>query len=282
MTDVQIPISMTDLAVAIREGAQVESNNLYGKSVVFTLPSSGDEVAVWPGPDRSQPSSPVVLLWLRRSQQGAHIARGELLWTSDPQPLVDWAISMAYSADEIGPQYAPVLAMLREHNVVGEIVPVQGVGCLIHVRLPDSTYLTIGRDEGLGLPSRADQVTNWHVQHEGPDEHIGIIFHGSDLLRMIGATQRYLQATATRYGSRHPLGAPVDSEAPDGPDKLYGLISDLSELRRTRYSVPGGAVLTVMDADGHNGSTIEVPAEVVTRLCRLLTVETQVIETYGG
>lgn len=280
MTNPEIPISMTDLAIAIREGAQVESNNILGKSVVFTLPSSGDEVTVWPGPDKPQPSAPLVLLWQRRSPQGANIAHGVLPWPSDPKPIVNWAITMAYSTEEIGSQYAPVLATLREHNVIGDIVPVQGVGHLIHVRLPDSTYLTIGGDEG--LPSRADQVKNWHVQHEGPDEHIGVIYHGSELLRMVGATQRYLQATATRYGSHHPLGAPVDGEAPDGPDKLYGLISDLSELRRTRYSVPGGALLTVMDADGHNGATIEVPAEVVTRLCRLLTVEKRVIEIYGG
>ncbi|MEU9168584.1 hypothetical protein AB0D34_12435 [Streptomyces sp. NPDC048420] len=280
MTDTEIPISMTDLAIAIREGAEVESNNVFGKSVVFTLPSSGDEVTVWPGPDKSQPSSPLVLLWIRRSPQGTKIAGGELPWTSDPRPLVHWAIAMAYSVDEIGPQYAPVLATLREHNVIGDIVSVQGVGYLIHVPLPDSTYLTIGGDEG--LPSQADQVKNWHVQHEGPDEHIGVIYHGSELLRMVGATQRYLQATATRYGSHHPLGAPVDGEEPDGPDKLYGLLSDLSELRRTRHSAPGGALMTVFDADGHNGATIDVPAEIVTRLCRLLTVEKRVIETYGG
>ncbi|MEU6357755.1 hypothetical protein ABZ896_52135 [Streptomyces sp. NPDC047072] len=280
MTENEIPISMTTLAVAIREGAQVESNNNLGKSVVFILPSSGDEVTVWPGPDKPQPTSPLVLLWNRRSSQGANIAHGELPWTSDPKPLVDWAIAMAYSVGEIGPQYAPVLATLREHGVVGDIVSVQGVGYLIHVPLPDSTYLTIGGDEG--LPSQADQVENWHVQHEGPAEHIGVIYHGSEFLRMVGATQRYLQATATRYGSHHPLGAPVDGEQPDGPDKLYGLLSDLSELRRVDHTAPGGALVTVFDADGYDGATISVPAEVVTRLCRVLTVEKRVIETYGG
>jgi hypothetical protein len=280
VTDTKIPIAMTDLAIAIREGAQVESNNLYGRSVVLTLPSSGDEVAIWPGPNKPRPSSPLVLLWQRRTRQGTNIAHGELAWTNDPKPLVDWVIAMAYSIDEISPQYAPVLDTLRTHSMAGEIVPVQGVGYLIHIRLPDSTYLTIGGDEG--LPSRAEQVKNWHVQHEGPDEHIGVVYHGSELHRMVGATQRYLQATATRYGSHHPLGAPVDGEEEDGPDKLYGLISDLSELRRTRHAAPGGALLTISDADGYDGASIEVPAEVVTRLCRLLTVEKRVIETYGG
>ena len=278
MTDT--PISMTDLAIAIREGAQVESKNLYGKSAVFTLPSSGDEVTLWPAPVKPQPSSPLLLFWLRRSPEGKKIAGGELPWTSDPKPLVNWAIGMAYSADEIGPQYAPVLATLREHNVIANIVPVQGVGYLIHVALPDSTYLTIGGEEG--LPSRADQVENWHVQHEGVAEHIGVVYHGPELREMVSATQRYLQATATRYGRHHPLGAPVPGEPEDGPDKLYGLLSDLSDLRRVDHTAPGGAVMTIFDADGYNGATVAVPAEVVTRICRLLSVERRVIEIYGG
>ncbi|MFE9882597.1 hypothetical protein [Streptomyces sp. NPDC005784] len=276
MTDT--PISMTDLAIAIREGATLEANHNFGKSVLFTLPSSGDEVAVWPAP--SKPSSPLTLFWLRRSPEGQKIARGELSWTSDPKPLVQWAIGMAYSADEIGPQYAPVLATLREHNVIANIVPVQGVGHLLHVALPDSTYLTIGGDEG--LPSRVDQVANWHVQHEGVNEHIGVIYHGPELHKMVSTTQRYLQATATRYGGHHPLGASVPDEPEDGPDKLYGLISDLSDLRRLDHTTPGGALMTIFDADGYNGATIAVPAEIVTRLCRLLSVERQFIETYGG
>ncbi|WP_405542718.1 hypothetical protein OG478_13580 [Streptomyces phaeochromogenes] len=274
------PISMTDLAIAIREGAQVESNHLYGKTAVFTLPSSGDEVALWPAPIKPQSPAPLRLLWVRRSQEGKTITGGELPWPSDPKPLVNWAISMAYSDDEIAPQYAPVLATLRDHNVIANLVHVQGVGHLLHVALPDSTYLSIGGEEG--LPSRVDQVENWHVQHEGVDEHIGVVYHGPELHKMVSTTQLYLQATATRYGGHHPLGAPVADEREDGPDKLYGLLSDLSELRRVDHSSPGGAMMTIFDADGYNGATIAVPAEVVTRMSRLLSVEIRVIETYGG
>lgn len=273
------PISMTDLAIAIREGAQVESNHHYGKTAVFTLPSSGDEVALWPAPSKPQSPSPLRLLWVRQSQ-GKTIAGGELPWPSDPTPLVNWAIGMAYSNDEIAPQYAPVLATLRRHNVIADLVHVQGVGHLLHVALPDSTYLSIGGEEG--LPSRVEQVENWHVQHEGVDEHIGVIYHGPELHKMASTTQLYLQATATRYGGHHPLGAPVPDEREDGPDKLYGLLSDLSELRRVDHTAPGGALMTISDADGYNGATIAVPAEVVTRMSRLLSVEKQVIETYGG
>lgn len=274
------PISMTDLAIAIREGAQVESNHLYGKTAVFTLPSSGDEVALWPAPIKPQSPTPLRLLWVRRSQEGKTIAGGELPWSSDPKPLVHWAIAMAYSDDEIAPQYAPVLATLRDYNVIANLVQVQGVGHLLHVALPDSTYLSIGGEEG--LPSRVDQVENWHVQHEGVDEHIGVVYHGPELHKMVSTTQLYLQATATRYGGHHPLGAPVADEREDGPDKLYGLLSDLSDLRRVDHSSPGGALMTIFDADGYNGATIAVPAEVVTRMSRLLSVEIRVIETYGG
>lgn len=276
MTDT--PISMTDLAIAIREGAELEANHNYGKSVLFTLPSSGDEIALWPAP--SKPSSPLTLFWLRRSPEGQKIGRGQLDWTSDPRPIVDWVIGMAYSAEEIGPRYASVLTTLHKHNVNATLTQVQGIGFLLHVALPDSTYLAIGGDEG--LPSRPDQVENWHVQHEGVNDHIAVVFHGPELPAMIAATQRYLQATATRYGSHHPLGAPVPGEPAAGPDKLCRLLAELSDLRRFDSTTPGGAVITVFDPDGYNGASVDVPAELVARICRLLSVEKRVIETYGG
>ncbi|MET7784505.1 hypothetical protein ABZU94_39300 [Streptomyces mirabilis] len=272
------PISMTDLAIAIREGAELEANHNFGKSVLFTLPSSGDEISLWPAP--SKPSSPLTLFWLRRSPEGQKIGRGQLDWTSDPRPIVDWVIGIAYSADEIGPQYAPVLTTLHKHNVNAALTQVQGIGFLLHVALPDSTYLVIGGDEG--LPSRPDQVENWHVQHEGVNAHIAVVFHGPELPAMVAATQRYLQATATRYGSHHPLGAPVPDEHAAGPDKLCRLLAELSDLRRFDRAAPGGAVITVFDPDGYNGASVDVPAELVARICRLLSVEKQVIQTYGG
>ncbi|HEY8983365.1 MAG TPA: hypothetical protein VIU15_27775 [Streptomyces sp.] len=270
---------MVDLATAIKKGAQVDAYHNYGRAVVIPLPGSGDQVSIYPGP-QSSPASPPQLLWQRNNSSDVTVGGGKLPWPSDPQPIVDWVISMAYATDEIGPQYAPVLAALREHGLIAHIIAVKGVGHLIRVPLPDSTFLTIGGDKG--LPARVDQVEDWHVQHHGVTQHIGVAYHGCDLHRMIVATRQYLHTTATRYGSHHPLGAPVDGERGDGPDKLYGLLSDLSELRRTTDREQGGALLIVADADGHNGATIDVPAEVVTRLCRLITVEMQVIETYGG
>ncbi|MFF5962732.1 hypothetical protein ACFY64_03090 [Streptomyces collinus] len=275
------PISMTDLATAIREGAELEAHGLYNKQVVFTLPSSGDQVTLWPAPPKPSSRPVLKLLWMRRTPQDRVVDRGELPWTSDAKPFVTWAIGMAYSVDEIGPQYAAVLTALHEHGIRGYIVPVQGIGFLIRVDLPDSTHLIIGGPEG--LPSRADQVEQWHVQHEGVNEHIAVVHHGSpELHQMLNDTKRYLQATAIRYGGRHPLGAPAPEEQEDGPDKLYSLISDLSGLRRVDRAAPGGALMTIFDADGHNGATIAVPAEIVTRINRLLAVELQAIKVYGG
>ena len=274
------PISMTDLATALREGAQLEAHGLYGKQVVFTLPSSGDQITLWPAPPKPASRPILKLLWMRRTPQDNVVARGELPWTSDAKPVVDWAISMAYSADEIAPQYAPVLTTLHEHGIRASVVPVQGVGFLIRADLPDSTHLIIGGPEG--LPSRADQVKQWHVQHEGADDHIAVVHHSPDLHQMINDTKRYLQATAIRYGGRHPLGAPAPEEQEDGPDKLYSLISELSGLRRVDRTAPGGALMTIFDADGYNSATIAVPAEIVTRINRLLSVELQVFKIYGG
>ncbi|WP_416974620.1 hypothetical protein [Streptomyces sp. 4F14] len=279
MTENEIPITMVALAAAIRDGAQVDSDHHYGKSVTFTLPGSGDRVTVWPeGP---RPSSPFVLLWRRESPEGMTVDGGKLPWSVDPEPLVSWAITMAYPADEFATQYAPALVSLREHGMTADIAPAEGgVGYVIRIPLPDSTCLTIGGERN--LPSRAELIENWHVQHQGIDRHIGVVHHGSDFPRMVAATMRYLQATAARYGGHHPLGAPVEGERHDGPDKLYGLLADLSELRRTVHVAPGGARVVVFDADGYSGATVDVPAEVVARICRLLTVEKRVVETYGG
>ncbi|MGW4490490.1 hypothetical protein [Streptomyces sp. NPDC004376] len=273
-----IPISMTDLAIAIRERAELEANHNSDKSVLLTLPSSGDEIALWPAP--SKPSSLPTLFWLRRSPRGQNVDRGQLDWISDPRPIVDWVIGLAYSADEIGPQYAPVLTTLRNHNVNATLAQAPGIGFLLRVALPDSTYLVIGG--GKGLPSRPDQVENWHVRHEGVSDHIAVVFQGPELHAMAAATQRYLQATATRYGSHHPLGAPVPGEHAAGPDKLCDLLAELSGLHRFDRSAPGGALITVFDRNGYNGQNVVVPAELVARICRLLSVEKQVIQTYGG
>ncbi|MGW7521836.1 hypothetical protein ACWGJ2_40350, partial [Streptomyces sp. NPDC054796] len=275
MTDT--PISMTDLAIAIREEAEVEVNHNFGKSVLVTLPSSGDEIALWPAP--SKPSAPLTLFWLRQTPEGKKTDHGQLDWPADPRPIVDWVISVAYSADEVGPQYAPVLATLHEHNVNATLTQVQGVGFLLHVALPDSTYLVIGEDEG--LPSRPDQVENWHVQHEAVNDHIAVVFHGPELHAMVAATQRYLQGTAIRYGGHHPLGTPAPGEHAAGPDRLCRLLAELSGLSRFDRRAPGGAVITVFDPDGYNGASADVPAELVVRICRLLSVEKRVIESYG-
>ena len=56
----------------------------------------------------------------------------------------------------------------------------------------------------------------------------------------------------------------------------------LSGLRRVDRTAPGGALMTIFDADGYNSATIAVPAEIVTRINRLLSVELQVIKIYGG
>ncbi|MCA1217395.1 hypothetical protein [Streptomyces sp. 8L] len=237
-------------------------------------------MTLWPAPKKPEPRTALGLLWMRRTQQNSLVEHGTLLWTSDAKPFVDWAVQMAYSADEVGPQYTSVLTALREYGIEASVTHFQGTGYLVKVDLPDSTHLVIGGPEG--LPSRLDQVEQWQVQHESANEHIAFVCHGPDLHQMIIDTKRYLQATGLRYGGHHPLGALPSTEREDGPDKLYGLISDLSELRRVNPQAPGGTLMTIADADGNNGASIAVPAEVVIRMSRLLAVELNVIETYGG
>ncbi|MFK4184332.1 hypothetical protein ACI2L4_09980 [Streptomyces sparsogenes] len=274
----QIPISMVALATAIRDEAELDAQHLYGKQVIFSLPSSGDIVTLWPAPSKA--SRPLSLCWAHSTPDGKTIEGGYLEWGSDPKPFINWAISRAYSINQITPQYAPVVDALRGRGLNTSIAPADGGGFFIRIDLPDSTYLQVGGEEN--LPSRADQVKQWHAQHQSVNDNIAVVYHGASVDEMINVVDRYIRGTLIRYGGRHPLGAPAPGDRPDGPDKLYGLISDLSAIRRLSRTAPGGALITIADADGSNGATIEVPAEAVTRISRLLAVELKVIDAYGG
>ncbi|BDH10489.1 hypothetical protein HOK021_16680 [Streptomyces hygroscopicus] len=180
---------MPRLAFVLRKHAGVDAHHLYGTRVVVTLPSSGDIVNLTPVGNNT-------LRWDHKTAGDTPVESGELLWEKDPDGILRWVINRAYSLGQIVPQYAGVMAELSGRGLSAELVDADGGGFLIRIDLPDHTFLLIGG--GGNLPPRADQVERWHVQHEGVEDHIAVVFRSpnsgtADAAEMAEAAASYVR-----------------------------------------------------------------------------------------
>lgn len=187
---------MPRLAIALRNQAEVEAHHLLGKRVVLTLPSSGENVNLIPvGND--------TITWEHVTSEGVRLESGEMKWESDPSAIIRWVIRRAYSLTQIIPQYAHVVAEFRGHDLAAEVVAADAGGYLIRIDLPDHSFLLVGGHES--LPPRADQVKQWHVQHEGIEDHIAVVYRspttgGTYVTEMVETTASYVRAVVAPLG----------------------------------------------------------------------------------
>lgn len=281
-------IDVGDLAEELRSTVGLDAH-AFGGQLIITLPCSYDQLILSPGRTATIPK----IFWQQRTSIGAATGRsGFLDWPSQSRPLIDFALSYAYSLDEFGPQYRVVLEALRGRGLDAQLQPADGGGYLIHIPVHGDGYLLIGAGEA--LPPRLDQVSGWHVQHHMDGEVHAVVYDsmpesrgrggligGPDVNRMADSVARYVSELLVRYGGPSPLGAPRRGET--APGTLAWLLQELVALppHIGRTTAVGGALITIAAPDGSGAVTIPVPPVVVNRISAMVLAEVTASQAIG-